>query len=360
MILVDFSAIFHQMVHSSVKICNPAMDGEKYKTEEFMPFCYYRIFESLFDLHTRFSNQYGNIVICLDKTNKHNWRKDIYSDYKGNRKESRDISLINFSEVFKYLDILLNELKTNSPYKVVESEGAEADDVILCLAKHYSKFEKIMIISSDKDMIQAQKHGNVKQFSLLTQKFITYETKNADSIDEWLIEHVVLGDTSDNVPKIVDTLEFSDNFKSYLNNKNLKITPFEFEKNHDLYNIKDYNIFKTNKKGENTALDIFKKPRFGLSNIKKNIETFGTLENWINSDEHLKYNYERNKKLVLEEFIPQDIFVDCVNNYENAPTNYDYNKFKIFLNDNKISNLETILPSNFVKSDVPIENFFDF
>lgn len=362
MVLVDFSAIFYQMVHSSVRTCNPRSDkaSEKYVTSDFMPYCLYRMFETLFDLEKRFSNKYGKIVICLDKTSKKNWRKDVYSDYKSSRKDSRDASPVNFSEVFEYLNAIIEELKVNSPYKVVESEGAEADDVILCLAKHYSKFEKILIISSDKDMIQAQKHGNVEQYSLLTQKFITFETKDADSFDDWITEHVVLGDTCDNVPRIVDTLEFSNNFKSYLKTKNLNITPFEFEKNRDYYNIEDYNIFKTNKKGENVSLDIFDKPRFGVSNIKKNIKLFGSLENWINSNEHLKYNFERNKILVLEEYIPHEIYVDCVNNFENAKTSYNYDDFKLFLEKYKIPNLETLLPSNFVKSDVPIENFFEF
>ena len=60
------------------------------------------------------------------------------------------------------------EIREFLPYKVVETYGAEADDVIATLCKHYQN-EKVMIISGDKDFIQLQKYDNVKQYSPITK-----------------------------------------------------------------------------------------------------------------------------------------------------------------------------------------------
>ena len=54
--------------------------------------------------------------------------------------------------------------KENLPYKMIEVYGAEADDIIATLCKHFQD-EKIMIVSGDKDFIQLQTYPNVKQYS---------------------------------------------------------------------------------------------------------------------------------------------------------------------------------------------------
>ena len=53
------------------------------------------------------------------------------------------------------LNKIKEEIKEFLPYKVVETYGAEADDVIAIVCKHYQS-EKIMIVSGDKDFIQLQ------------------------------------------------------------------------------------------------------------------------------------------------------------------------------------------------------------
>ena len=68
-------------------------------------------------------------------------------------------------------DQSIDEIKEFLPYKVVETHGAEADDVIAILCKHYQS-EKIMIGTGDKDFIQLQKYKNVRQYSPITKKHI--------------------------------------------------------------------------------------------------------------------------------------------------------------------------------------------
>ena len=101
MILVDFSAVMHQMIFASINIAKPKKDKEthKYITDDFIKVAEYRILEELFNIQTRFSSKYKDIVLCLDNHTAKNWRKNILSSYKSKRKQEHQDSEINFSEV---------------------------------------------------------------------------------------------------------------------------------------------------------------------------------------------------------------------------------------------------------------------
>ena len=88
-------------------------------------------------------------------------------------------------------------------------------------------------------MLQAKKYGDVTQYSLFTRKYITEETKHEESLDDWLLDHVILGDACDEVPKVVDFTEFSDEFKKFLNSENTDIDPYQF--NYEFTHEKRYN-----------------------------------------------------------------------------------------------------------------------
>mgnify|MGYP006213069975 FL=1 len=83
------------------------------------------------------------------------------------------------------------------PYKVVETYGAEADDVIAIVCKHYQS-EQILIVSGDKDFIQLQKYDNVNQYSPITKKHV-------NGIDPivYIKEHILKGDKSDGIPNVL-------------------------------------------------------------------------------------------------------------------------------------------------------------
>ena len=90
-----------------------------------------------------------------------------------------------------------DEIKEFLPYKVVETYGAEADDVIAIVCKHYQS-EKIMIVSGDKDFIQLHKYENVRQYSPITKKHI-----NGVNPVVYIKEHILKGDKSDGVPNVL-------------------------------------------------------------------------------------------------------------------------------------------------------------
>lgn len=321
MILNDFSSLVHRSIHYSVSRSKAKLVNGKYRTEDFINFTLHRILMEIIEFDIKYSKVYGNTIICLDDHSKRYWRRDVYEDYKKSRRAAREESEIQYEEIFVYINELVEVLRSHSPWKVFEVPGAEADDTIAILAKRYSQFEPVLIVSPDKDMIQVHKYGNIKQYSCLTNKFITEETKG--SKEDWRLSHVILGDESDGVPKIVDECNFSENFKKHLINSNCPfLEVLEFEDNltreqREVY-FSSFDVYKTNRKGEPTELDIYEKPRFGKLQIKKNIELHGSLEKWLESDELLKRHYERNAILVLEENIPQELIVDTIDRFNTA------------------------------------------
>ena len=144
---------------------------------------------------TMFNEDYGEIVLAYDS--RAYWRKEIFPQYKSNRRKNREEDDKDWDSIFGVLNSIKEEIKEFLPYKVVEVYGAEADDVIATLCKHYQN-EKVMIISGDKDFIQLQKYDNVKQYSPITKKLV-------DGVDPkvYIKEHVLKGDKSDGVPNVL-------------------------------------------------------------------------------------------------------------------------------------------------------------
>jgi 5'-3' exonuclease len=90
-------------------------------------------------------------------------------------------------------------LKEYSPYKVIDVEGAEADDIIGTLAQKFST-DKVMILSSDKDFAQLQKFANVEQYSPILKKFIKEPFPSVQ-----LKQMVIRGDKGDGIPNILSS-----------------------------------------------------------------------------------------------------------------------------------------------------------
>jgi len=142
--------------------------------------------------------EYGQMVIACDGGS---WRKQIYPQYKAHRKANRDDSGLDWTEFFRILTLVRNEIAENFPYKVVHINNIEADDIIGTLTEktqNFGQHEPVMIISSDKDFIQLQQYSNVKQFSPMIKSFI----KEKDPV-KYLFDHTVRGDSGDGIPNIL-------------------------------------------------------------------------------------------------------------------------------------------------------------
>jgi len=124
------------------------------------------VLNSIRMLRSKFSDKYGELVICCDS--KHYWRRDIFPYYKANRKKDRDKSDVDWPSLFTFLNKVKQELRDYFPYKVIEVDGAEADDIIGTLVREHHLMENyILIVSSDKDFMQLQKYKNVTNTVLL-------------------------------------------------------------------------------------------------------------------------------------------------------------------------------------------------
>tara|TARA_B100001094_G_scaffold302517_1_gene329816 strand:- start:22 stop:861 length:840 start_codon:yes stop_codon:yes gene_type:complete len=142
---------------------------------------------------------HGDIVIVTDAGG--NWRKDVFPEYKANRKKTRDASSVDWERLFEITNMVFDEITENFPYRTMKVWGTEADDCIaqICIGtQEFGAYEDIMIVSADKDFAQLQKYKNVKQYSPMTKKFIHEEDPRG-----FLLEHILKGDTSDGVPNVL-------------------------------------------------------------------------------------------------------------------------------------------------------------
>lgn len=144
----------------------------------------------------QFRSEYGEVVLCCD--NKKYWRKEVFPFYKAGRKKTREKSDLDWHLIFDILGNLKRELRDNFPYKVIDVEGAEADDIIGTLTPLYSGSEKVLILSSDGDFLQLQQYKNVKQYNPTQKKFV----KSADPLLE-LKEKIITGDKGDGIPNVL-------------------------------------------------------------------------------------------------------------------------------------------------------------
>lgn len=136
------------------------------------------------------------VVIACD--NRNYWRREYFPQYKASRKKSRDASGHDWNSIFDCLSKIKEELRVYSPYKVIDVETAEADDIIATLAIRNAPHERVMILSSDKDFAQLQKFPNIEQYSPILKKFISEPLPSVQ-----LKQMIIRGDKGDGIPNIL-------------------------------------------------------------------------------------------------------------------------------------------------------------
>lgn len=348
MILVDFNGLLFQYVHSCVSFKKPEIqDDGYYNADDIITPVKSFIISELFDLQN--SNPLkGNVVLCVDNVVTRNWRKELYKKYKSSRVRNEN-DPIPIKKIFSDFNILLRQINDNTPWKVVSVDGAEGDDCILTIASK-TKDEDILIISSDKDMIQAQKNPRVTQYSPLTRKWLSYKTKDMDNLNEWIMEHVILGDSADSIPRIFDEAEFTDKFRAFLKERDIDTDVHSFNESEERDSIIDefHKSFPDD--------DVYIKLRIGPKTVQKMIKD-RTVYDFVSK---YKSNFERNKKLVLAEYIPSDIQDKILSMY-NINKNISQKNIDNFINylgDCGLYDLTSKLPTSFRCGEVTIDDFF--
>ncbi len=269
MILIDFSQV----------IFSEALDFHSKSNEQIeMPLLRHLALSKIMDLKNKFKKYSDEIVICLDGQNY--WRKQIFPYYKQQRKLQQEKTKFDWDSFFENFNQLKQEFKDNLPFKIIEVESAEADDIIAVLCFNFAKTKDIIIVSSDKDLLQLQAVYNlpIKQYLPYHEKFIDAKSQNYD-----LFTHIVKGDSSDGIPNI---LSDDDVFLQ----KDKRQKPISTKK------LDEWRHF-----GDGTGL-------------------------FCESVEQLE-KFNRNQKLIDMRFIPKEIEENIIDAYNNVQVNsnlFDY------------------------------------
>lgn len=157
----------------------------------------------------KYGKEYGELVVCCD--GRKYWRKEVFEYYKASRKKNRDASDLDWKLIFDTLSEMRDDIGKHFPWRVVHVDRAEADDVIAVLSEWsqsndliqqglVEEPQKVLILSSDKDFKQLQLYPTVKQWSPMQKKYIT---ASKQEIRDFMVEHIVKGDTGDGIPNIL-------------------------------------------------------------------------------------------------------------------------------------------------------------
>ena len=188
MILVDLSQLLVASTFVSMKKGETEVDIKRLR---------HLVLNSLSKYRRQYANEFGELVICCDGSL--SWRKDVFPNYKMGRRTDREESPLDWNQIFGCFEQLKKELRETFPYKVLQINRAEADDIIgtLVMERKFSS-PKTIIISSDKDFIQLQRYHDVFQYSPVAKKLL-----NGVDPEEYLREHILRGDKSDGIPNVL-------------------------------------------------------------------------------------------------------------------------------------------------------------
>ena len=258
MILVDMN----QVTLSNLMV---QLGGSKNVEPDFVR---HMVLNSLRSYRSKFEGEFGELVLCYD--NKTNWRREYFPNYKHSRRKGRKESKLDWNNIFDTLHMIKSELTEFFPYKVLEVENAEADDIIASVVFHVASepknYEKVLILSSDKDFIQLQRYNFVSQYSPMQKKFV-----NGIDPTTYIKEHILKGDRGDGVPNFLSP--------------------------------------------DNTFVDELRQRPMS----KRKIEAWIDLEPSDYCNEEMMRNYQRNRTLIDLSYIPDDIKEKCTETFLDAP-----------------------------------------
>lgn len=263
-----------------------------------VPLLRHMIINSIRGYKQKFGEKYGELVIACDNYNY--WRREEFSYYKAGRKKAREDSGFDWKVIFEALSMIRDEINDYFPYKVINVHGAEADDIIAVLAEWsqtndltsglFDEPKPFLVLSGDHDFIQLQKWNNVQQYSPIQKKFV----KSDVSPEKYAFEHIIKGDKGDGIPNV---LSADDSIVNGVRQKPI-----------------------TQKKLD----EWFKNPEL------------------MPQDADFKQNYQRNKKLVNFDSIPEKVKTAIINSYVDQPQK-DKSRLLNFFVQNRMKNMMELI-----------------
>jgi 5'-3' exonuclease len=168
---------------------------------------------------TNFAEDYKRTIESLKKSYKARWviiaadqgsssyRKEIYPEYKQNRKdkfaEQTDAERAAFEMFFEDYQASLDHIRESTSYPVIQFKQTEADDIAAYITSvcHTCPIDHVWMISSDKDW-DLLVSNKVSRFSYVTRKEITannWHTHYDFPHEHYISIKCLMGDNGDNV-----------------------------------------------------------------------------------------------------------------------------------------------------------------
>lgn len=245
----------------------------------------------------------SHIVMFLEGRS---WRKDIYPQYKANRKASYALLTPQEQEEHQILTEAFNDfidyVKNNTNVTVVRNPNAEADDMIALWVESHPD-DKHILVSSDSDFFQLLKYPNFSLYDPVKDILITQE-----------------GIFDDKGKKLSFTINSSAKIKVGKEDPFFQVEPNWFE----------YALFLKCIRGD-TSDNIHSaypgvrekgtKKTVGIREAYEDLNNKGyswnnfMLQRWVDHEQRertVREAYEFNRKLIDLSMIPDDIKTSCL------------------------------------------------
>jgi hypothetical protein len=184
LIVIDWGGITHRAIFA-------------YRNNPQIPFTY-TMLRMVIGYLKKIGANLDDKILCAEDFG--SWRKEIDSEYKGQRKAFREEKETAewWAEVYKKANEFTDKLSQCLPFNFVKIYKCEADDIASIAVRYLTAEEKILI-TSDADWEQLCIIPNTKIFSIHTKKFKII--KNPEKI----LLKKIHGDISDNLLTVPQT-----------------------------------------------------------------------------------------------------------------------------------------------------------
>lgn len=148
----------------------------------------------------------NKIIMCFDRPS---WRKEYTKSdecvskklYKGNRRQKMTPKeKEKYAQFMDHLETFEKMIREHTSIASLAAPGLEADDLVAGCVQYLTLDDdnEVVIVSSDKDMMQLLGHPNVTIINPMNGKERTLDEWEGD-VDLFMFEKCLRGDTSDNV-----------------------------------------------------------------------------------------------------------------------------------------------------------------
>jgi len=195
--LIDMSS-----VAVSAAKAQSAMTGEDITDIKFLR---HLILNSILSNRKRFKGAYPELILAFD--GKGNWRKEKYPFYKAHRQSNRNADSFDWSAFFTAYETIKSELRSVFPFKMIEIDGVEADDIIGVIASTVQT--PVLIHAKDSDFNQCCRYPNVQIYSPFKKAIVLDENAEHN-----LFVKICKGEVGDGIPNILSpTNSFTDKIR---------------------------------------------------------------------------------------------------------------------------------------------------